>query len=82
MFWCIRRAKLRSTIFMLGWARHGSHKKRAKTYCVKLVFWYHVRSGGHVAHFGAFGVRNIDALFSFPDVPRVSSQEVHQNTLR
>jgi hypothetical protein len=48
---------------MLGWARYGLDKKCAGTRYAELVFLYLVRSGGHIVCFGAFGVRNVDALF-------------------
>jgi hypothetical protein len=48
---------------MLDWDRYGFHKKRTETRYNELVFLYSVGSTRHVVHSGAFGVRNIDALF-------------------
>jgi hypothetical protein len=48
---------------MLRWAQCGFHKKHARTCYAELVILHPVRSAGHVVHFGAFGLRNVDALF-------------------
>jgi hypothetical protein len=63
VFRCVRSVKHRHSIFMLGWARYGSHKKRVGTRYIKLVFLHPVRSVDHVVRSGASGPRNIDALF-------------------
>jgi hypothetical protein len=41
----------------------GCDKKHIRTRYVELVFLHPVGSVGHVVHFGASGVRNVDALF-------------------
>jgi hypothetical protein len=48
---------------MLRWDHYGFHKKSVGTRYSKLVFLHPVGSTGHVVHFGASGVRSIDALF-------------------
>jgi hypothetical protein len=62
-FQCIQAAKHRCTIFMLGWARCGFHKKHVRTRYTKLVFLHMVGSMGHGVHSGASRARNIDSLF-------------------
>jgi hypothetical protein len=42
---------------------YGYHKKRIETCYVELVFLHPVGYAGHVVHSGAFGARNVDALF-------------------
>jgi hypothetical protein len=39
------------------------HKKRTGTRYVKFVFLHQVGSAGNKGHYGAFGERNVDALF-------------------
>jgi hypothetical protein len=51
---------------MLRWDRYGFYKKRDGTHYAKLVFLYPVGSAGHIVHSGAFGARNVDALFFTP----------------
>jgi hypothetical protein len=48
---------------MLGWARCGIHKKRARTRYAKLVFLHLMGSMVQVVHSGASGASNNDALF-------------------
>jgi hypothetical protein len=48
---------------MIGWARYGIDKKRARTRYVELVFWHLVGSMGHIVRSCASGARSIDALF-------------------
>jgi hypothetical protein len=49
--------------FMLGLARCGFHKKRARTRYVVLVLLYPVGYAGHVVHSVPTTPRNIDTLF-------------------
>jgi hypothetical protein len=46
----------------IRWAQHQSHKKCARTCCVKLVFLHPIWFGGHVACFVASGARNFEGL--------------------
>jgi hypothetical protein len=48
---------------MLGRAWCGFHKKHVGTRYTEHVFLHLVQSVGHIVHFGASRVRNIDALF-------------------
>jgi hypothetical protein len=48
---------------MLGWARYGLHKKRARTRYAELGFLHSVGFEGHVVHSGASRAQNLDALF-------------------
>jgi hypothetical protein len=48
---------------MLGWDRYGFHRKCIGRCYSELVFLLPVRSTGHVVHFSASGVRNVEALF-------------------
>jgi hypothetical protein len=48
--------------FMLGWDQYGFDKK-CQTRYTELVFLQLVGSAGYVVHSGAFGARNVDALF-------------------
>jgi hypothetical protein len=47
---------------MLGWDQYGFDKK-CQTRYTELVFLQLVGSAGYVVHSGAFGARNVDALF-------------------
>jgi hypothetical protein len=49
-------------LFLLEWARHGFHKKRAGTRYTDHVFLYPVQFVGHFVHSGVTRVRNIDTL--------------------
>jgi hypothetical protein len=51
---------------MLVWDRYRFHKNNVETRYVERVFLYLLGLGGHVVHFGASGVRNVDALFLMP----------------
>jgi hypothetical protein len=48
---------------MLGWDRYRFYKKCAETCYAEVVIFYPVGSAGHIVHSGAFGARNVDALF-------------------
>jgi hypothetical protein len=50
--------------FMLAWDRYEFYKKHVGTSYVELVFFFlhPVASTGHVVHFGATRVQNVDAL--------------------
>jgi hypothetical protein len=48
---------------MLGWDRYRFHKNHVGTHYTERLFLHPVGSAGHVVHFGASEVRNIDALF-------------------
>jgi hypothetical protein len=48
---------------MLRWDWYGFNEKRFRTCYAELVFLHPVGSVGHVVHFDASGVQNIDALF-------------------
>jgi hypothetical protein len=48
---------------MLGWDRYGFHIMHTATYYAELVFLQPMGSTGHIVHFGACGVPNIDVLF-------------------
>jgi hypothetical protein len=63
-FRCVWATKINALLLMLGWARCDFHKKRTGARSTELVFLHPVGSVGHVVHFGASGLRNIDALFS------------------
>src|SRR4029453_8293759 len=52
-----------SVFFVLRWAWCGSHKKRAGTRYVKVVFLHPLRSPCHVVRSAASGARKDDALF-------------------
>jgi hypothetical protein len=47
---------------MLGWDRCSFHRKHVGTSYVELVLLHPVGYGGHVVHYGASGVGNVDAL--------------------
>jgi hypothetical protein len=49
--------------YMLRWDRYGFDKKHVRTHYAELVFLHLVGSVGHAVHFGASGVRNVNALF-------------------
>jgi hypothetical protein len=49
--------------FLIGRARCGFHKKRARTRCVELLFLNLVGYAVHVVHSDASGARIVDALF-------------------
>jgi hypothetical protein len=48
---------------MLGCARYGSRKKRARTRYTELVFFNLVQFAGLVVRSGASGAQDVDALF-------------------
>jgi hypothetical protein len=62
-FRCIWGLKRQSTTCDARVERYGSHKQRARTRYVELLFLHPVGSVGHLAYFGASGTRNVDALF-------------------
>jgi hypothetical protein len=48
---------------MLGWDQYRSHKKRAGTRYVGLVFLHPTGFAAHIVHADACGAQNVDALF-------------------
>jgi hypothetical protein len=64
------------------WDRFGFNKKRAETRYAELVILYSMGTAGHVVHSGAFGVRNVDALFFMLGGPDAVSIKTCRETLR
>jgi hypothetical protein len=62
-FQCIRGAKRRCTIFVLGLDPYRFHKMSARRCYAELVFLHPVGSMAHLVHSGASRAQNIDALF-------------------
>jgi hypothetical protein len=65
---------------MLGWARCGSHKKRAVTHYAELVFLHPLSSTGHVIRSGANEMGNVNALFFMIGWALFGSHKNHAGT--
>jgi hypothetical protein len=57
--------KIDAIFFMLGWDRYRFDKKRVGTCYTELVLLHPVGSTGHVLHSVAYGIPNVNALFSY-----------------
>jgi hypothetical protein len=66
-FLCNRGVKHRCTIFILGWARIGFHKKCAGTRYIDLLFLHPMGSAGHVVHSVHSGCETVTHYFSCSD---------------
>jgi hypothetical protein len=64
---------------MLRWARCDFQKKHTRTRYAELVFLHPVGYAGHVVHYSAFGLRNINALFF---ILRWAQCGLHKNRVR
>jgi hypothetical protein len=64
---------------MLRWARCDFQKKHTRTHYAELVFLHPVGYAGHVVHYSAFGLRNINALFF---ILRWAQCGLHKNRVR
>jgi hypothetical protein len=60
----IETQKIDAIFFMLGWDRYGFDKRRIGTRYTELVLLHPVGSTSHVLHSVAYGMPNVNTLFS------------------